>query len=70
MKPQPRYKAGDKIGGRYRIHQALMGGMGEVYLCLDLEDNIPLALKTLRKGFWTSRNSAKRLSVRWRPGWH
>jgi hypothetical protein len=24
--------AGDKIGGRYLVHQALMGGMGEVYL--------------------------------------
>lgn len=51
MKPQPRYKPGDNIGGRYLVHKVLMGGMGEVYLCLDLEDNIPLALKTLRKGF-------------------
>lgn len=33
---QPRYKPGDKIGGRYQVHKALMGGMGEVYLCLDL----------------------------------
>ena len=36
MKPQPHYQRGDRIGGRYQIHQALMGGMGEVYLCLDL----------------------------------
>jgi hypothetical protein len=27
--PQPRYKKGDKIGGRYLVNQALMGGMGE-----------------------------------------
>ena len=46
MKPQPRYQPGDKIGGRYEVHQALMGGMGEVYLCLDLETNLPYALKT------------------------
>ncbi len=32
MNPQPRYKKGDKIGGRYLVHQALMGGMGEMYL--------------------------------------
>ncbi len=38
MKPQPRYKSGDKIGGCYQVHKALMGGMGEVYLCLDLEN--------------------------------
>jgi hypothetical protein len=34
MKRQPRYQPGDKIGGRYQVHRALMGGMGEVYLCL------------------------------------
>jgi len=32
MQSRPRYKKGDKIGGRYLVHQALMGGMGEVYL--------------------------------------
>ncbi len=32
MKPQPRYKPGDKIGGRYQVYKVLMGGMGEVYL--------------------------------------
>ncbi len=26
MKRQPRYKPGDKIGGRYQVHKALMGG--------------------------------------------
>ncbi len=29
MRPQPRYQPGDRIGGRYRVHKALMGGMGE-----------------------------------------
>ncbi|MBZ0278967.1 MAG: protein kinase, partial [Anaerolineae bacterium] len=47
-KRQPRYKKGDHIGGRYRVHQALMGGMGEVYLCLDEEGFSPFALKTFQ----------------------
>ena len=53
MKPQPRYKPGDKIGGRYQVHQALMGGMGEVYLCLDLETIHPYALKTFQQRYQT-----------------
>lgn len=48
MTPPPRYRTGDRIGGRYLVHQALMGGMGEVYLCLDLERNVPFALKTFQ----------------------
>ncbi len=48
MQHQPRYKKGDKIGGRYLVHQALMGGMGEVYLCLDLETINPFAFKTFQ----------------------
>jgi hypothetical protein len=46
MKSQPRYRPGAKIGGRYQIHKVLMGGMGEVYLCLDLETIQAHALKT------------------------
>jgi len=51
MKPQPRYRPGDRIGGRYKVHKALMGGMGEVYLCLDLEEMIPRALKTFQQRY-------------------
>jgi tetratricopeptide (TPR) repeat protein len=51
MRRQPRYGPGDKIGGRYQVHQALMGGMGEVYLCLDLETIQPYALKTFQQRF-------------------
>lgn len=29
MKPQPRYKPGDKIGGRYQVHKAPMGVWGK-----------------------------------------
>ena len=49
---QPRYKKGDRIGGRYLVHQALMGGMGEVYLCLDEQDMLPFALKTFQQRYF------------------
>ena len=48
---QPGFSAGDKIGGRNLVHQALMGGMGEVYLCLDLEENYPCALKAFQQRY-------------------
>ena len=60
MRPTPRYQPGDKIGGRYQVHQALMGGMGEVYLCLDLEEMYPYALKTFQQRYQTN---AQRLRV-------
>jgi len=46
--PRPRYHKGQQIAGRYLVHQALMGGMGEVYLCLDEKENLPYALKTFQ----------------------
>src|SRR5262249_45022851 len=46
--PQTQYKVGDKIGGRYLVHKTLVGGMGEVYLCLETEAVLPFALKTFR----------------------
>ena len=54
MKPKPRYQRGDRIGRRYQVHQALMGGMGEVYLCLDLETIQPVALKTFQQRYLTN----------------
>jgi serine/threonine protein kinase len=50
---EPRYHKGDKIGDRYLVHQALAGGMGEVYLCLDLQDKVPVALKTIQEQYLT-----------------
>lgn len=50
-RPQPRYHPGDKIGGRFLVHQALMGGMGEVYLSLDLREMFPVALKTFQQRY-------------------
>src|SRR4051812_32486579 len=49
MQAEPRYRKGDRIGGRYLVHQALAGGMGEVYLCLDLQEDAPYALKTFQR---------------------
>lgn len=47
MKSPLTYQRGDKIDGRYFVHQALEGGRGEVYLCLDLETSQAYALKTV-----------------------
>ncbi len=51
MKPKPRYQPCDRIGDHYQIHQVKMGGMGEVYLCLDLQQMYPLALKTFQQRY-------------------
>ncbi len=53
-RPKPRYQPNDRIGGRYQVHQALMGGMGKVYLCLDLEEMHPYALKTFQQRYQSS----------------
>ncbi len=54
MNSQLSYRKGDRIGGRFLVHQALMGGMGEVYLCLDLKEDQPIALKTFRQYYMSS----------------
>lgn len=51
MNVKSRYQKGDKIGGRYQVYEVLMGGMGEVYLCLDLEIMYPYALKTFKQSY-------------------
>lgn len=51
----PQYQRGDRISGRYLVYQVLVGGMGEVYLCLDLERSLPLALKTFQARFLTNQ---------------
>lgn len=56
MEPKPRYQPGDKIGGQYLVHQVLMGGMGEVYLCLDLKTTRPFALKTFQAQYLANPN--------------
>src|SRR5215213_9544464 len=58
-----RYRPGQKIGGRYRVHEALKGGMGEVYLCLDEEHDVPLALKTFQSPSLRGPDSGRALSM-------
>lgn len=55
MPPKHRYKKGEKIGERYYIHKVLSGGFGEVYLCLDLEELYPYALKTFKQRYQKDR---------------
>jgi serine/threonine protein kinase len=46
-----RYRQGEKIAGRYLVQHALHGAMGEVYLCIDMNHDHPLALKTFQSRF-------------------
>lgn len=45
------YSPGATIAGRYRVHQALLGGMGEIYLCVDLSEQTKYALKTIKERY-------------------
>ncbi len=43
------YSPGARIAGRYEVAgRPMMGGMGIVYLCLDHQENRPVALKTFK----------------------
>lgn len=54
----PRFAVGDLIGGRYRVRRFAVGGIGEVYFCLDESAGTAVALKTLQARFLppTERN--------------
>jgi serine/threonine protein kinase len=55
MSRETRYKPGDRIGGRYQVHVVFPpGGMGEVYLCWDQEEDFPYAVKTLKTPYSTN----------------
>ena len=61
MKPEPRYKPGDKISGRYEVASLpKMGGMGIVYFCMDKKEDRPVALKTFRPELLSDRNARDR----------
>jgi serine/threonine protein kinase len=48
------YSLDSIIQGRYQVIQALSGGMGIVYICIDKEENgFPVALKTLQDRFFS-----------------
>lgn len=45
---QSKYKIGDLIGGKFKVLEAMAGGMGEIYLCVELSHAVPMALKTVK----------------------
>jgi len=51
MRPEPSYRPGERIGGQYLVHQAMVGGMGEVFLCYDEQGKRPYALKTFQRRY-------------------
>lgn len=63
MRLQPRYKKGDRIGGRYLVHDVKMDGMGEVYLCLDEQDMLPYALKTFQQRHFTDTSLKRQFGL-------
>ena len=55
------YPPGTRIAGRYEIAgRPLMGGMGIVYFCLDLEEDRPVALKTFKPEYLPDRAARDR----------
>ncbi len=55
------YPPGARIAGRYEIAgRPLMGGMGIVYLCLDHEEDRPVALKTFKPEYLPDRQARDR----------
>jgi len=55
------YAPGTRIAGRYEIvGYPLMGGMGFVYVCNDLEQNRPVALKTFKPEYLPDRAARDR----------
>lgn len=45
-------RPGDRIGDRFLVYDVRRGGMGEIYLCMDLETSYPYALKTVQPRFY------------------
>jgi serine/threonine protein kinase/Tfp pilus assembly protein PilF len=60
------YRSGDRIAARYEVVQgprekrSLMGGMGVVYICNDLEEDRPVALKTFKPEYLPDRAARDR----------
>ena len=55
------YPPGTRIAGQYEVAgRPLVGGMGIVYLCLDLEQDRPVALKTFKPEYLPDRAARDR----------
>jgi len=55
-----KWKVGEKIEGRYEIHDIKKGGMGIVFLCYDHESKSPVAIKTFQDKYLTDKDSIDR----------
>lgn len=42
------YQPGETIDGRWQVRRVLQGGLGRVYITMDLVDHFPLAIKTFQ----------------------
>jgi serine/threonine protein kinase len=55
------YPSGTLIAGRYEVAgRPLLGGMGIVYLCMDHQEDRPVALKTFQPQFLPNRTTRDR----------
>ena len=55
------YPPGARIAGRYEVaSRPLLGGMGIVYLCMDREEDRPVALKTFKSEYLPNREARDR----------
>jgi len=55
-----KWRVGEKIEGRYEIHDIKKGGMGIVFLCYDHEFKSPVAIKTFQDKYLTDKDSIDR----------
>ena len=55
-----KWKKGDKIEGQYEIYDIKRGGMGIVFLCYDIKNRIPVAIKTFQDKYLTSKETIDR----------
>jgi tetratricopeptide (TPR) repeat protein/tRNA A-37 threonylcarbamoyl transferase component Bud32 len=55
-----KWKVGERIEGRYEIHEIKRGGMGIVFLCYDNETKSPVAIKTFQDKYLTDKDSVDR----------
>ena len=64
------YPPGTRIGQYEIAGRPMMGGMGVVYLCHDLEKDRPVALKTFKPQFLPDLTAAVESSLAWIASWN
>jgi tetratricopeptide (TPR) repeat protein len=55
-----KWEIGEKIEGRYEIHDIKRGGMGIVFLCYDSKQRMPVAIKTFQDKYLLEKASVDR----------